>query len=368
MDLPADDARRKFELPGNELPLARVHAVLDRLSQNTHMSEEAAEESELVKQSGVVQDSLVVASKLWERGRAEAWPEEVGSQSLDRASFMGDFSKAENPKAESKKETGRPCKTKKKIKNFKTGKAYMKLSPVSIAAWWQKVRQSKEPPTPEHEKFLEAVIARCVQEATEAQERNQESIERSEPLRTCLLGIPGAGKSTCLRLVRDFFETCLGWEMGVHFVYLATQNTMAALIGGFTVHSWGTIPVNSSNAANKINSKANAGDMNELFSKTQCLRWIFSDECSTLSAYLIGILDSYLRRACSTHDYSKRSGKKRPFGGMSVVFCGDLWQLPPMKSNPIFANPFKKGYDFWSKELTRSSGRKSSTVCVRFTN
>ena len=74
MDLPADDARRKFELPGNELPLARVHAVLDRLSQNTHMSQEAAEESELVKQSGVVQDSLVVASKLWERGRAEAWP------------------------------------------------------------------------------------------------------------------------------------------------------------------------------------------------------------------------------------------------------------------------------------------------------
>ena len=58
------------------------------------MSEEAAEESELVKQSGVVQDSLVVANKLWERGRAEAWPGEVGSQSLDRAFFMGDFSKA----------------------------------------------------------------------------------------------------------------------------------------------------------------------------------------------------------------------------------------------------------------------------------
>ena len=86
----------------------------------------------------------------------------------------------------------------------------------------------------------------------------------------------------------------------MQFVCFATQNIMAAFIGGFTVHSWGTIPVNSSDAVEKINSKACAGEVDELFVKVQCLRWIFVDESSTLSPYLFGILDVYLRRACSS--------------------------------------------------------------------
>ena len=45
---------------------------------------------------------------------------------------------------------------------------------------------------------------------------------------------------------------------------LATQNTLAALIGGSTVHSWSTILVNASDAAEKIASKAGSGDIDEL--------------------------------------------------------------------------------------------------------
>ena len=36
---------------------------------------------------------------------------------------------------------------------------------------------------------------------------------------------------------------------------LASQNTMAALIGGQTIHSWGHIPINASDAADKIHKK-----------------------------------------------------------------------------------------------------------------
>ena len=114
----------------------------------------------------------------------------------------------------------------------------MKLTPVAMEAWWTKVRAQKEPPTQEHEAFLQTIIARCVQEAAEEQSGSTSGTDNSEPFLGCLLGIPGGGKSTSLRLVRNFFETCLGWKMGVQFVYFATQNIMAALIGGFTVHSW----------------------------------------------------------------------------------------------------------------------------------
>ncbi len=64
----------------------------------------------------------------------------------------------------------------------------------------------------------------------------------SENARHCLLGMPGAGKSHCIELLLDFFGTCLQWTDGVQFRFLATQNTMAELIGGKTLHTWGLFP------------------------------------------------------------------------------------------------------------------------------
>jgi hypothetical protein len=62
---------------------------------------------------------------------------------------------------------------------------------------------------------------------------------------------------------------------------------------------------------------------------------------------LLGLLDSYLRRACKRHAYARRPDKSwRPFGGLNILFCGDLWQLPPVKSVSIFSNPFKKELEF----------------------
>ena len=53
-----------------------------------------------------------------------------------------------------------------------------------------------------------------------------------------------AGKSECINWTIRFFTECLGWEHGVQFQCLASQHTMAALIGGTTVHGWGKVPVN----------------------------------------------------------------------------------------------------------------------------
>ena len=55
------------------------------------------------------------------------------------------------------------------------------------------------------------------------------------------------------------------WEDGVQFQFLASQNTMAALIGGKTVHTWGTIPVNATDAGNKLQTKGVDGDVEELY-------------------------------------------------------------------------------------------------------
>ena len=99
--------------------------------------------------------------------------------------------------------------------------------------------------------------------------------------------------------------------------------------------------------------------MDELYTRCLGLRWLLFDELSTLSPQLLGTLDSYLRRACSRHPHARSEGHRRCFGGLNLVLCGDFWQLPPVKSNALFSNPYKSGYSsaeqrifgmFWKKE------------------
>ena len=56
----------------------------------------------------------------------------------------------------------------------------------------------------------------------------------TEPMRACRLGVPGAGKSKCIKWLKRLLTDCFGYEDGVHFQALAPQNTMAAMIGWST--------------------------------------------------------------------------------------------------------------------------------------
>eukprot|EP00973_Karenia_brevis_P042819 5927277-Karenia_brevis.AAC.1 len=109
---------------------------------------------------------------------------------------------------------------------------------------------------------------------------------------------------------------------------------MAALIGGATIHAWGRIPANATDAAHNTQTKEGEGDMDSLFLNAMGMRWIV--RISTVSPTLPGLLEAYLRRACSRHPYAKFKRKARAFGGTSVALAGGFWQLPPVKSNCKF--------------------------------
>ena len=157
------------------------------------------------------------------------------------------------------------------------------------------------------------------------------------------MGMAGAGKSKCIKWLKIFFKDVLKWEHGVQFQCIATQNTMAALIGGSTAHNWAHIPINPEDAIGKTHTKAVDGDVDALFEDCLGMRWLLLDEISTFSVYLLAMLDQYLRRACKRHPHARDAhGRARIFGGLNIIFCGDFWQLPLVRAVSFFSNPYKR--------------------------
>ena len=134
---------------------------------------------------------------------------------------------------------------------------------------------------------------------------------------------------------------------------MASQNTMASLIGGQTLHHWSTIPVNAKTAGQKKTGKGSEGDIDALFLKVQGMRWLVVDEVTTASLTILDLMDSYLRRACSRHPYARVGRQQRPFGGLNIIFSGDLWQLPPVKGKSIFSNPFRGGLSAGEQKIAK---------------
>ena len=348
-DADAEDKRELKKVPPSDLALQELHKMLD--SQGAHDSvvhvkgresdndeSDSEEDARAKKKPQQMQNALRTAGELWRRDATE-WTISVPGRS--NAAIRLDKRKWATQKSNRRQREQKP--------EFEQAHAYCKMRQASVKAWWQKVRTSSKPPNAEQEAFLKSVIARCEAERTELSAKNDPKRGRqprslSEPTRDCLLGIPGAGKSHCIDLIRDFFESCLGWEHGIQFQFLATQNSMAELIGGGTVHSWAGIPANKMMAAAKSTSKE--VDWDALFENCISMRFIIIDECSTLSPGLLATLDQFLRKACVRHPYAYRgahsSQNARLFGGINIIFCGDLWQLPPVKDVALFSDPRRK--------------------------
>ena len=64
---------------------------------------------------------------------------------------------------------------------------------------------------------------------------------------------------------------------------VAPQHTMALLIGGRTVHSWGSVPINATGMHERA-GKSGPKEVVDLFQRTQCLRWLLVDEIEAAAA------------------------------------------------------------------------------------
>jgi hypothetical protein len=147
-----------------------------------------------------------------------------------------------------------------------------------------------------------------------------------------ITGRAGTGKSTLLNYFQD--------NTGKNAVILAPTGVAAVNVSGQTIHSFFHFKPNVTLAA--IKKKRTAGK--EKISIYKKLTTIVIDEVSMVRADLLDCVDKFLRL--------NGPNSKRPFGGVQMIFIGDLYQLPPVVSSTereIFRSHYTSPYFFSAK-------------------
>ena len=165
------------------------------------------------------------------------------------------------------------------------------------------------------------------------------SLTAAPPL-ICMVGEGGTGKSEVIKAVTHFSSA---WGLRAHVAITAPTGAAAVLIGGSTVHSFAGISAYVTKVKENVSTAQQADD------PTASIVLLIVDEVSLVSAEFLGKLSSTLQ--------GKRSNNS-PFGGLSVLFCGDFYQLPPVSGLPLYdtsdaANvasvDAQNGFDAWRR-------------------
>lgn len=133
-------------------------------------------------------------------------------------------------------------------------------------------------------------------------------------------GKAGTGKSTFIRYIRSRFDKC---------IVVAPTAIAAANIQAPTIHSFFSLPITFINPEDVSNNNPKITPL------VKSLDLLIIDEVSMVNAILIDTIDIILK---------KIKGANKPFGGISVLFVGDLFQLPPIVSDKEVVKFFSSRY------------------------
>ena len=160
----------------------------------------------------------------------------------------------------------------------------------------------------------------------------QEALDRMEYGKSHIFitGKAGTGKSTLLKYFRKHTEH--------QVVVLAPTGVAAVNVSGQTIHSFFKFRPNiTAMEARKKGEIAYRSKWGKIYKR---LEIIIIDEISMVRADLLDTVDEFLKKA--------RKNDK-PFGGVRMIFIGDLFQLPPVVTRDeahIFQEFYKSPYFF----------------------
>jgi ATP-dependent exoDNAse (exonuclease V) alpha subunit len=140
-----------------------------------------------------------------------------------------------------------------------------------------------------------------------------------------LTGPAGSGKTYTLnRYIKE------AKSRGARVAITASTGIASTHLGGMTVHSWSGIGAKDALSDRDIRDLVLTSYLKKRFIKTDIL---VIDEISMITSHLFDLIDKVCRAG--------RGEPDKPFGGLQVILCGDLFQLPPVikeqpRSNGLF--------------------------------
>jgi ATP-dependent DNA helicase PIF1 len=143
-----------------------------------------------------------------------------------------------------------------------------------------------------------------------------------------ITGKAGTGKSTLLQYFRMHTKK--------RVVVLAPTGVAAINVQGETIHSFFRFKPNIT--LNKVKKIKIAKGQKSLYKELDA---IIIDEISMVRADLLDCVDKFLRL--------NGPKKKKPFGGIQMIFIGDLYQLPPVvtsQEKELFLQQYQSPYFF----------------------
>ena len=149
-----------------------------------------------------------------------------------------------------------------------------------------------------------------------------------------ITGRAGTGKSTLLQYFRERTKKKI--------VVLAPTGVAALNVQGQTIHSFFRFKPDVTLESVRKNGKTERSDL------IQKLDAIVIDEISMVRADLLDCVDLFLRL--------NGKNKQAPFGGIQMIFIGDLYQLPPVVTSherDIFKTHYQSPYFFSANCLER---------------
>lgn len=134
-----------------------------------------------------------------------------------------------------------------------------------------------------------------------------------------LTGSAGSGKTYVLNAYINYLR-----EHAVDVAVTASTGIAATHMGGMTIHAWSGIGIRDYLSDYDIDQMEEKKYLWDRFEKVKVL---VIDEVSMLSGTFLDTLDRLCR--------SMKRKDELPFGGIQIVLCGDLFQLPPIsKTSP----------------------------------
>lgn len=152
-----------------------------------------------------------------------------------------------------------------------------------------------------------------------------------------LTGPAGTGKSYTLKSIVNWFK-----KNDLRVGVTSSTGTSALTINGSTLHSFLGIGLAKSSAtqlAFKVRIK------NKVPSKLKALNVLIIDEISMIGDELFDKVSEFLGII--------RNQKTKPFGGVQLILCGDMFQLPPVEGDYCFKSKTWPTLDIQIIHLTK---------------